>query len=165
MTTQTKFRLCVGAVLLAAAVMQVRSFTAPPRVTLSFVRYINSGAAILGITNRVRFPLLCSGLNVELASGGLRPDADHWPLFPDGFAVIPNGSGQLIVRPHDSATVPLRPRELPTTIFVLCAPPRTSELRRRIEVLLSKVGISIASTGLVVSVDLLPLTSLPRSTP
>src|SRR5881394_2022247 len=72
------------------------------------------------------------------------------------WILLPRQGTQLLARSTiiHLVTEPQQPRPaLPATVSVRCLP-LASPLRRRIEVVLSKVGINIASTGFVATVDL-----------
>jgi hypothetical protein len=138
--------VCVGLLAVAAGVVLVRSFPAKSPVEVSFVRYADNGPAVLKITNRGQTPLLCASQNAWLFS-----DVPPHALLHLNVALMPRSDTQLLASPHASQL----PREsiLGATVSVRCVP-QPSKLRQRVEVLLSKVGISIANTGFVASVQL-----------
>jgi len=145
MNTRIKTWGCVGlGLFVAAGVVLVRSLAAEPATTVSFVGW-KYGWAILTLTNREYSPMLCACQTAV--------------LFPDvpvrspqhSFVLLARSDTQLLAVPHPSPTTewPV----LGATVSLQCIP-QPSKLRRRIEVLLSRVGISIAITGFVASVDL-----------
>ena len=172
MRTRTRILIFGGllAIAVGVVVVVVGSWLAPPRVILSFVRYTNYGIAILGATNRAQSPLLCSGMNVEIADasdGRWIHEAERWPFWPDGLAVLPRGRGELMARPRNPPTAPLlRLPELPTTVSVFCHPQIAPKWMRIVQVLLNSVGINV-NTGFVVSVTLPPreAPASPTNTP
>ncbi|HXJ61446.1 MAG TPA: hypothetical protein VNU68_32800 [Verrucomicrobiae bacterium] len=157
MTTRTKIGLCAGlVVVLAVGVVVVRP--TKPGVKLSFVRYYEDGPAVLTLTNRGESLVTCIAGNVFLYSE--RRDQNRG--FVTYFEVLPRGGTQLVAYPQPSGPFEgsaerflawLRTSEFPTPVSVRCVP-QPSMLRRSIELLLSRVGIGIASTGFVATVDL-----------
>jgi hypothetical protein len=159
MTTGMKLGVCVGLLAVAAGVVLVRSHDEAPAVTVSFLRYTDDGAAILNFRNRGRSPV---GLQWRargvMFSPKLTPEnSSHWSLSAP-CVLMPRQETQLVARSvillrHYSPTALSPLPALPATVSMHCMP-QHSPLRCRIEVLLRKVGINIASTGFVAAVDL-----------
>jgi hypothetical protein len=148
MTTRTKRAVCLGLLVLAVGVVLVRSFPARPPLEVSFVRYTEDHAtAIVHLTNRTKSVLICE------VSGGLREVCDShgrttFYYFPDaGCTVRLSRCGECQLEVSAAGSLPR-----------LCIHYRRvrSDLRQRLELHLSKVGINIASTGFVATVTLPP---------
>src|SRR2546422_7484259 len=112
-TTRRTIGVAAGLLALAACVVLVRSFTAKPAVTVTFVRYAHREAAVLTFTNQGRSTLLlrCMGWEVLLvpedAATGQKADAVH--LLPSSFIVPPWHSTQLCAVPLLPPSTPLFP--------------------------------------------------------
>ncbi len=143
MTTRTRIWVFAGLFAVAAGVVLVRSLSAKPAVEVSFVRYADNGPAILKITNRGKPHLLCDSPNAWLFSDA-PPRALQWNVV-----LMPQCETQLLVSPKAAQA-----ESLHGWMVSLRCVPSSSKLRKRVEVLLSKVGISIGNTGLVASVHL-----------
>ena len=143
MTTRSMMWVCVGLLAVAAGVVLVRSLPVKSGVEVSFVRYADNGPAVLKVTNRGQSPLLCASQNAWFYSD-VPPRAIQWSVV-----LMPRSDTQLLASPHASQAESV----LGATVSLRCVP-QASKLRQRVEVLLSKVGISIANTGFVATVQL-----------
>jgi len=167
--TRTRILICVGLLAVAVGVVLVRSFPPKHAVTVSFVRYTNFGfvqqEAVLAFTNRTRVPVSMASFQQSPLSVVLVPELlPHAAQLPRHYVLMPDQGTQLVVYP--AVLPPEAPPVPPATISVRCMP-QHSDLRERIESLLRKVGINIASTGFVVSVTLPPreAPASPSNTP
>ena len=156
MTTRRTLTLCAALLTVVAVGVVLRSLTTGPMVQVSFVGYEEYGA-ILEFTNKGSCPVGCgwtAGTVQLVAHRDLQGLPDH--TVP--WILLPRQGTQLLARSTiiHLVTEPPQPRPaLPATVSVRCLP-LASPLRRRIEVVLSKVGINIASTGFVATVTLPP---------
>ena len=144
MTTRRLMWVCVGFLAVAAGVVLVSSLSEKSAVEVSFVRYADDGPAVLIITNRGKSPLLCDSQNAWLFSH-VPPRVLLWNV-----ALMPQCETQLLASPQAFQVIHSPGGGL---VSLRCVPP-SSKLRKRVEDLLSKAGISIANTGLVASVHL-----------
>jgi hypothetical protein len=142
MTRRTKLAVCLGllAVLVVGAVMVRRP--AKPDIEMSFVRYATNGKPVLNFTKQGQGPVWLLSLNhrgfsdSELSEGA-------WSLWP--LIELAPLSGTQVVARFFPTSPPLVRGE---TVFVQCMP-QPSPLRGLLQVVLSKVGLNIASTGTV----------------
>jgi len=173
MTTRTKIGVCVGLLVVVVVGVMLWSLRAEsPAVRVGFVRYMDGGA-VLNFTNQRQSALAGFAMNVVFCSE--RGPPDYFPFF----YLLPRCGTQLVVRPRPTTPPPgggiesfaqllawIRASRatLPTTASVLCME-QHSKRRQRVEALLAKVGIDIASTGFVATVTLPPRPAATSSGP
>jgi hypothetical protein len=139
MTKRTK--ICVGVLILGGfAAVILRPQAGRTGVALGFIKYANDGAAVVRLTNREPRSLRCTPLNAWMFE-----DEPPRKLLAN-FVLMPRSHTQFLVSPH-----PSQPDRAAVSVRCL---PETSKLRQRVDQLLLKVGVNIASTGFVASVDL-----------
>jgi hypothetical protein len=141
MTTRTKIGVCIG--LLAVAVSVIWA-SRPKAVEMSFVRYQFHGSiAILQITNRTDSAVACwvgGNLRREVGGGGQTIYSYDGGTF-------------LLLQGHTNCQTEV-PGIRPSSRLCMRCVPEPSALRRRLSVVLNKVGINIMSTPFEVTVTL-----------
>jgi len=148
MTRRTKLWICVGVVLAVGAVL-VRRPTAKPVVEVSFIRYATNGKPVLNFTNQGQGPVWLLSLNHRSFSDSELSE-EAYSLWPLVIVLAPLSGTQLVAR-----FLPTSQPLVRETVSVQCMP-QPSPLRGRLQVVLSKVGLNIASTGFVATVTLPP---------
>jgi len=157
---RTKLVFGVGLLFFAAGFLLLRTLLAPSPLQLAFVRYTNNGA-VLSLTNRSdsAVPVICA--HPEVFFTGL---SSYFPeTRPGKLLLAEHCSTQVVAWPAPRLiTIALtnaigRPPsplpQLPSSLSVQYFPSR-SALRRRLQVLLEPIGITIANTGVVASAEL-----------
>jgi hypothetical protein len=163
---RAKLALCGGVLAVAVGVVLVlRSFTTEPPAELRFIKYYEDGAAVLTLTNRGRSSVQCWGVNLTTLHRR-RHFAPYFYLAPETgtqlvvYAQAPKG----FAGDADLLLGLLRTSALPATASMQWVA-EVPLLRWRIQELLSKVGIDIASTGFVATVTLPPRPAAPSLGP
>jgi hypothetical protein len=159
--TRTKILVGVGLLAAAVGVVWVRS-PAKPTLEVSFVRYA-AGGAVLAFTNKGNRPA-----SWDLSSAGVMMRIETYGDSTHSLSDLSPGDGiQLVVRSdviRRALPSPTPSPPLPATLSFQCFP-QASPLRQRLEMILSKVGIDIHSTGSVVTVTLPPRETAPSPFP
>ena len=170
MTHRTKIWIFVGLLALVAAVVLVLNPSPKSALDAKFVRYTDGGSPVIAFTNNGRYRgfLSSAASNVVLLPEFERiKDWQDWRrnLF---IMLQPQDGQELLARAVSPSSKPLIWPARPSTISVYWRPfpdRQSKDLRQRLVVLLSKVGINIVSTGFVATVTLPPRPATPSLGP
>ena len=148
MTTRTKIGACVGLLVLSAGVVWVSSFTAKPAAEVSFVRYADAAKAVVQLNNQ-------SGSEIfYFVPGGVRVLGGSLVPTEENVSVLPGGTGCIVkLSARNACQIEVLASESASDLIVRWGR-GPSRVRQRLEALLGKDGINIASTGFVATVDL-----------
>ena len=135
MTSRTKIGVCIGVLALAAGVALLLPRRTSP-LTVTFVGYLEEELAVLSLTNCGRTVIRCDFATRQLFDSNL--DLLHWP----DYELMPRNGTQVWMWARNPGP------------FSIKYAPKPSNLRRCFESLLSTIGIDLASTGFVATVEL-----------
>jgi hypothetical protein len=148
---RTKILVGVGLLAVAVGVVMVRR-PAKPVMEVSFIRYTTDGEPVLNFTNRGQEPMRFSALGDWSFWDSASGKATSFLSVP--VVVLAPLSGTQVVARLLPMSLPMsRSHVKGETVSAQCVP-QPSPLRRRLEDVLSKVGINIASTGFVATATL-----------
>ena len=156
MRTRTKIALCVGLFAIVVGVAVALRFPTKPAVEIKFVRYTKDGDAVLAFTNLGK-ATMSVGSSALFREPDQDPEAIQGPIHH--YTLAPGLGRQLVTR----STIWPETLRRGGTISMHCLPVR-SRLGHELEVLLSRVGIRTASTGVLATVTMPPsATNTPAS--
>jgi len=148
LTTRTKIGVSLGLLVVLVVGAVALRFPTKPVVEIKFVRYTKDGDAVLAFTNLGK-ATMSVGSSALFREPDQDPEATQGPIHH--YTLAPGLGRQLVTRS------PIWPETLRRggTISMHCLPVR-SRLGHELEVLLSRVGIRTASTGVLATVTMPP---------